>query len=257
MDDLAIAYSLHASDGTILAERLGSEPFYAASTIKLAVMLAAAIEIDNGRASLGEQLVCRRLFDSGVQGARPFRLDGDRCDPEFPADGELVSIANLIDVMISRSSNEATNLLVDRIGLDAVSKSIAACGLRHTTMERRIGDVTADELGMTNTVSAHDLAAIMRTIVTGRLTSPDTSSIMLDALAGQRYRRITAAFPDSVPFGSKSGEIPGVVHDVAFVGDPESDRVLYLAVCTRGYEEAEGIEVIAALAESLLAAVRP
>jgi beta-lactamase class A len=257
VDDLTIAYSLHAADGTILAERLGTEPFYAASTIKLAVMLAVAIEIDHGRATLDELLACRRSFDSGVAGGRPFRLGGDRQDSEFPEDGELASVADLLGMMISRSSNEATNLLIDRIGLNSVSRAIALCGLQHTALERRIGDWSAEELGMTNTVSARDLATIMRAIVTGRFTSLSTTAVMRDALVGQRYRRITTTLPDSVPSGPKSGEISGVVHDVAFVGDPVSDRVLYLAVCTRGYDEAAGIEVIAALAESLLTAARP
>jgi beta-lactamase class A len=256
--DLAIAYSLHDADGAALAERHGTEPFYAASTIKLVVMLATAIAIDRERASLGEQLACRRSFDSGVPGARPFRLDADRQDPEFPEDGRLVSIGELIRMMIGRSSNEATNLLVDRIGLAAISETIAVCGLQQTTMERRIGDLAADDRGMTNTVSTRDLAMVMRSIVTGRFTGPDTTAVMRGALAEQRHRRITTVLPDSMSYGSKSGEVPGFVHDVAFVGDPESDRVLYLAVCTRGFDEAHGVEIIAAVAESLLLpGVRP
>jgi beta-lactamase class A len=256
LTDPAIAYSLHSADGAVLAERLGTEPFYAASTIKLVVMLAAAIEIDHGRAGLGEQLACRRLFDSGVPGARPFRLDADRQDPEFPEDGQTLSIAELIRLMIGRSSNEATNILVDRIGLDAISEVIALCGLKQTRMERRIGDLAADDRGMTNCVSTRDLALVMRSIVAGRFTGPGTTAVMRGALAEQRHRRITTVLPDSMAYGSKSGEVPGFVHDVAFVGHPE-DRVLYLAVCTRGFDEAHGVEVIAAVAESLLAGVRP
>jgi beta-lactamase class A len=254
---IAIAYSLRGADGAVLAERHGTESFYAASTIKLVVMLAAAIEIDRGRAGLGEQLACRHSFASGVPDAPPFGLDTDRQDPEFPEDGQLVSIAELIRMMIGRSSNEATNLLVDRIGLDAISETIAICELQQTTMERRIGDLAADDRGMTNTVSARDLAMVMRCIVGGHFTGQSTTAMMRGALAEQRNRRITTVLPDSMPFGSKSGEVPGIVHDVAFIGDPESGQVLYLAVCTRGLDEARGADVIAALAESLVGDVRP
>ena len=52
--------------------------------------------------------------------------------------------------------------------------------------------------------------------------------------------------PEGVPYGSKSGWVDGIRHDVAFVGGPGPDA-LVVAVCTRGYDEPEAEETLQAL----------
>nr|MBA3801050.1 serine hydrolase [Geodermatophilaceae bacterium] len=79
------------------------------------------------------------------------------------------------------------------------------------------------------------------------------TSWMSAMLGRQHDRLLTAHVPDGVPFGSKSGEVDGIRHDVAFVGEPGPDA-LVVAVCTRGYEVAgaeEALRTIGSLAFSL------
>jgi beta-lactamase class A len=105
-------------------------------------------------------------------------------------------------------------------------------------------------------VSAHELATIMRCIAAGELTTPRSTEFMRGLLTRQQHVRIGSAVPAGITWGSKSGDVPGIEHDVAFIGDPShaGTPVRYLAVCTRGYQPDQGREVIVSTASALLTA---
>ncbi|HWU46403.1 MAG TPA: serine hydrolase [Humibacter sp.] len=247
MDQPMIAFSLLDGAGRPIAERASTQSFYAASTIKLAVMLAAALEVDAGRLRLEQTLRCRHSFPSSIAGAPHFTVPLDDRDSEFPPDDAEATVAELIEMMITRSSNEATNLLVGRVGLRRVQAAIARCCTAETTMRRLIGDAEAADAGLTNTVTAADLALLMHSIATGRITGARTTEFMRGTLGRQRHVRIAAELPPGTDWGSKAGNVDGVEHDVAFIGHPGSSSARYLAVCARGYDEEQGREAIRAL----------
>ena len=122
-------------------------------------------------------------------------------------------------------------------------------GDRDITRERSI-DHAADERARPAADDATDLAAIMRVIVEGELTSAGSTDWMCRVLETQEHPRIGSIVAPGVPWGSKSGDVPGVEHDVAFVGQPGSRR--FVAVCTRGFEPEQGREVIRGVADALL-----
>ncbi|MGN6128581.1 MAG: serine hydrolase [Humibacter sp.] len=241
-----VAYALTDEQGRVLASRNARAVFYAASTVKLGVMHAAVIASERGELSLDDQLECRREFKC----AGAFRLVPDDSDPLFPGDGERATIRDLASMMIVRSSNEATNVLFDRLGPQRIAEAFRLCGAGATRMERRIGDSRAEGAGLTNETTPADLVAIMRRIVGSGMTTRTNAEWMRDVLERQEHPRIGSVVPDGVPWGSKAGDVPGIEHDVAFVGPAGSRR--YLAVCTRGFEPEQGREVIRAVAEALL-----
>jgi beta-lactamase class A len=252
-----VAYALHDENGRPIAERNGTTVFYAASTIKLAVMLAVMRAVDAGGLELEQTLECPARFASDPRfvndaGAPDFALEPEDADPLYPPDGRM-SVAELVGAMISRSSNEATNVLVDRVGLAAVADVLRRCGASETRMERKIGDVAAARGGLTNEISARDASTIMRCIVTGELTAAPSTAFMRRVLSAQQLVRIASVIPSGTVWGSKSGDVPGIEHDVAFIGDPDGHAsVRYLAICTRGYQPEQGREVIASVAAALL-----
>lgn len=251
-----VAYALADREGRMLATRDARTVFYAASTVKLGVMLAAVLAAERGELSLDDTLECRHEFafdptlEPGSRDGETFVLDPDDRDPEFPADGARASIADLVTMMIRRSSNEATNVLFDRLGASAIAGAFRLCGATSTRMQRRIGEARAVRAGLTNETTAEDLVRVMAGIVGGRMTTQRSGDWMREVLAGQEHPRIGSVVPAGTPWGSKSGDVPGVEHDVAFVGEPRSRRLL--AVCTRGFEPEQGREVIRAVAQALL-----
>ena len=277
-----IAWALIDADGSVLAEHESARPFYAASTIKLHVLLAALRAVDAGDVELDATIPATRTF-GGVDGAE-FTLAGDHLDPTHPADGTAIPVRELL--VIDRSSNEATNAVIDLVGLDAVEAVIEELGLRATRVERRIGDASALARGLTNETCAADLAETMRRIVRreagvpagpcskaglvaggpkppgGRqaparepgsgLLSPASTGLALDALRAQQMRVILDVLPEGLDAGSKSGEVDGFRHDVAFIGDPRSADLRCLAVMTSGIALAAADNAIRRTARELL-----
>lgn len=86
----------------------------------------------------------------------------------------------------------------------------------------------------------------MGAVVSGRLAGPQWSGWMADMLSRQQYAVIGAQVPNGVRWGSKSGWMDGIQHDVAFVGEPGPDALI-VSVCTRGFTEEDGKETVAAL----------
>lgn len=235
-EEIAVSHCLLDAHGAVLDAHLAERPFYAASTIKLHVLLAALRETGEGRLDLSASVPATRTF-TGVDGA-PFTLGGDHLDATHPAEGAPLAVRELLRRMIDRSSNEATDHVVELVGLDAVAATITGLGLRATRVQRLIGDAAALGAGATNETSAADLAVTMRAAVTtGGLTPPlPASSLELarSALAAQQIPVIGGALREGVPWGSKSGWVEGYRHDVAFVGDPDGAELRVLAVMTAG-----------------------
>ncbi|MFI8597621.1 serine hydrolase [Rothia koreensis] len=250
----SVSFSWCDQVGRRLASHQPETVYYAASTIKLGIALAVGRAVAAGDLSLRSVYGATRSFE-GASGER-FCLTGDHLDPEFPADGTDLSVADLCRLMISRSSNEATNILLGAVGIDAVAQVFADLRLGSTRVERLIGDPAAQDEGLTNETTAGDLTKLMRATVTGDLgpgrdVPRDVVSLFVEALEAQTIPPIGRSLASGIRWGSKSGEVPGYRHDVAFIGDPGSEDCRYLAVCTQGYEENAADEVIAGLVAAL------
>ncbi|MGP9747190.1 serine hydrolase [Brachybacterium sp. AOP29-B2-41] len=255
---IAVTHTLLDAGGRVLSSDGPDRPCYAASTIKLHVLLAALRAGAEGVTDLDATVPAVRTF-TGVDDA-PFTLGGDHLDPTHPAQGAPIAVRELLRRMIDRSSNEARNQVAELIGLPAVRAMIAALGLSSTRMERLIGDGAALAQGLTNETSAADLAQTMWATVRGGATFgpavPEFAAADLafarQALRAQQIPVIGTVLREGVEWGSKSGWVDGFRHDVAYVGDPDSENLRILAVMTAGLPPQEADQRITALARGLL-----
>ncbi len=241
-----IAFCVRRAAGQVLAERLADEQFYAASTVKLAVLVAVARALEAGTVTLETPLTSTDTFRSEAPGAPDFRIDPDDVDEGMPAPGTPMPLADVVERMVVVSSNEATNMVVELLGRDVVNAALADAGATSSTFGRKYSDLAAAALGGSHRTTAGDLAALMSAVVTGALAGPQWTAWMTAMLGRQQDRQLTAHVPDGVPFGSKSGWVDGIRHDVAFVGEPGPDA-LVVAVCTRGYEAPDAEEALRAI----------
>jgi len=241
-----VGFQVRRAGGEVLASRDADADFYAASTVKLAVLAAAARALDAGELSLEQEVASTDTFRSQVPGAPDYRIEPDDLDPGMPPPGTLMPVGLVIERMVVVSSNEATNMVIDLVGLDACNRALGDAGAAASVVGRRYSDLAAEARGDSHRTTAADLAALMSAVVTGRLAGPERTAWMLDLLGRQTDRQLTAAVPDDVPHGSKSGWVDGIRHDVAFVGEPGPDA-LVVAVCTRGYDEPQAEETLKAL----------
>ncbi|AJT42699.1 serine hydrolase [Psychromicrobium lacuslunae] len=251
-----LAYCLTTLDGEVLAERNATTKFYSASTIKLAVLVAAITAVEAGELSLDQGLVSRHTFSSQVGGS--FSFEPEEYDAGMAAEGLSMSLAEVLGRMISVSSNEATNMVVELLGFPAVMAALRRCGAEDSKMERLIGDIAALEQGLSHEVTARDLCKILQAIVTGKVANATHTELMLGWLRAQQFPLIgreLAALDSDADWGSKSGWVTGIQHDVAFVlpAAAAPGEGYLLAVCTRAYAEADATETIQTLSRALLA----
>ena len=193
--------------------------FHAASTIKVPVLLAVYGAIQQGRFEAGSPVHVRNRFVGMVDG-RPFRVAEERdANAEVHrAVGRMLTVHELAEHMIVTSSNLATNLLLDLVGIDAARAALSRLHLGGIDLQRGVEDVAAWEAGLNNRVTAAGLCDAMRLIEEGKAISPEASRAMLDILHQQRFRSgIPAGLPEDARVAHKTGEISTVAHDAGIV----------------------------------------
>jgi beta-lactamase class A len=215
----AVAVAVHDFEHQTMWSLNGDRWFHAASTIKVPVLLAVFDAIEQGRFEPFSRLHVRNRFTSAVGGA-PFRVAADRDANAtvHAARGTMMTVHELAEHMIVTSSNLATNLLLDLVGLDAARDTLARLGLDGIDLRRGVEDETAWEAGVNNRATAHGLRHALRVIEEGTAISTSASAAMLDILHEQRFRKgIPADLPDDVRVANKTGEMSQVAHDAGIV----------------------------------------
>jgi beta-lactamase class A len=214
----------------------GDEVFHAASTIKVPMLLGVFGAAHKGRLPLNGRVHVRNRFLSVADG-EPFRVDSGR-DANSVVHrhlGKTMRVRELARHMIVTSSNLATNLLVEVVGLDEMRAAVRELGIEGITLERGVEDERAFEQGINNMVTANGLVDVLRHIEEGTAFSVMASARMLEILHDQEFRSgIPAGVPDDARVANKTGEISTVAHDAAIVYLP--DRKPYVLVVLTQWE---------------------
>jgi beta-lactamase class A len=208
---------------------------HAASTMKVPVMLELYRRASAGGFSLDQSLMVVNHFASALDGS-PYRLDpaDDGDSTLYKEEGNRVPIRRLIHLMITRSSNLATNILISLAGPDQVNATLRSLGANRTNVRRGVQDIKAFDAGMINTTTARDLATILAAIETGRAADAGATREMRDHLLADEFNeRIPAGLPRGTRVAHKTGDITAVAHDAAIVYPPGRNPYV-LVVMTRG-----------------------
>lgn len=211
------------------------EGFHAASTMKVPVMIELYRRIDAGALALDQGILLVNQFGSIVDGSA-YSLDaGDDSDSSaYRLVGSRVPVRELIDRMITRSSNLATNALIELVGATNANATAHMLGARDIRVLRGVEDDKAFRAGLNNTTTARDLAVLLEAIETGRAASGQSCDRMRDIMLGQEFNtEIPAGLPPGTKVAHKTGWITGVLHDAAIVYPP-GRRPYVLVVLTRG-----------------------
>ncbi|GAA2746150.1 serine hydrolase [Terrabacter aerolatus] len=249
-------------DGRPRYEHAARAPHYAASTMKLPLVIAAFRRVARGELDLSAPVTVTGRFAS-VHDGSPFGLDeSDDQDPQtWAAVGGTRTLGELAEQAITHSSNIATNLLVDVVGLTEVADVLRLVGCSPATVVGRgIEDAVARRAGVTNTVTAADLGLVMAAV--GRRDPALGGEAVLgpvEALLSRQVHvdQVPAGLPAGTPTASKSGWIPGVSHDVALVRPP-GEAPFVLAVCTTvDLDETEAATLVAGIARDVWRAEHP
>ncbi len=196
----------------------GDTPFHAASTIKLPVLLGVFDAVERGELTAEARVHVRNRFVSVANG-RLYRVDSgrDAGGEVHERIGRTMRVTELARHMIVSSSNLATNLLVDLVGIDALRQTVRRLALEGVELRRGVEDDAAFEAGINNVVTAGGLVRTLRAIEE-RALSESSSVAMLGILHDQQFRSgIPAGVPDSARVANKTGEISTAAHDAGLV----------------------------------------
>ncbi len=228
-----VSVVLSDMQGLRLVDLNGDAVHYAASTMKLPLLVAAYLSTERGEVDLDAVVpVCNR-FRSAVGGEYAVRQEDDQDDETWARLARTAPLRWLAEHATVRSGNLATNVLREQLPRGSVQEVLRRAGCSDATrLPCGIGDVAAAAAGVRNLVTAADLARVMAGIGARRLAAQRTCRAVESVLAGQRHREmVPAGLPAGVPTASKSGWVDGVRHDVALVRPP-ADPPYVLAVCT-------------------------
>jgi beta-lactamase class A len=197
----------------------GDEWFHAASTIKVPVLLGVFDAVEQGRMQPHSRIHVRNRFLSVVDGT-PYQVQSERDANGVVHDaiGKMLTVQELAWHMITTSSNLATNLLLDIVGLESIQQTLERLMLDGIDLQRGVEDEKAWEAGLNNRVTANGLLGALRAIEEKRAISEVASEQMLAILNGQEFKRgIPAGLPDGARVAHKTGEMSTVAHDAGIV----------------------------------------
>lgn len=214
--------------------------FHAASTIKVAILLAICKAIDDGQVRADHTLHVRNRFLSAVD-RTPFRLDAesDGYPQLYRLIGRTAKISDLMEWMIVSSSNLATNLLLDYITPEYIVSVLRDAGISGVDLKRGVADTRAHDRNLNNETTAQgllDLFAALR----GDFLSKANRDVAINILLQQRFNSmIPAPLPAHASVAHKTGEISTACHDAGIVYLPEREPYI-LAVLTEITPETNG-----------------
>ena len=181
-------------------------PLVAASVIKIPILVEAFRQAREGTVSMDEEFSIRPEQKMPSCGALTYLHDGLR-----------VTLRDLCVLMIILSDNTATNILIDRLGMENVNQTLRRLGLAKTTLRRKLFDGEAAARGIENTITAAEMGLLLEKMFRGECVSPEADREMLGILKDQRLNGKMPFFLHEMEIAHKTGEDDGITHDVGIV----------------------------------------
>lgn len=197
--------------------------FPSASLVKLAIMAACFQFESEGKISFNDYFCLKskhKVRGSGVL--------------KYAPSGKKFSIAELIELMITKSDNTATNMLTEILGFDYLNNCFREMGLLNTNFSRNVMDIRKYYRGIENYTTSSDIARLLEKMYHRQLVSPEASEKMIQLLKRQEIRdRLPRYLPANIEIAHKTGLFDNVCHDAGIVFSWQGDFLISVLVSDR------------------------
>ncbi len=180
--------------------------FPQASAIKIPILMEVYKQAAEGEFKLSDSLPVTKQQQVGGSGVLKELGDGT----------SHLSIRDLAVLMILVSDNTATNILIDLVGMENISQTMASLGLAQTKVQRRMMDIAARARGDENLSTPAEAARIMEILYRGEFLDRAACDDILDILKKTKPEG-GYALPRYPDVAFKTGGIPGVATEWAIV----------------------------------------
>ncbi len=181
--------------------------FPQASSIKIPVLVELYRQAQAGSVRLDERVEVKKSLVAGGSGVLQNFGDGT----------SSLSLRDLAVLMIVLSDNTATNVLIDRVGMEKVNGMLAQYGLRRTRLQRRMLDVAAQEAGRENLSTPLEMAGMLGLLHDGKILNAEHTAAVMEILSYPKNTPLRRGLPGGVRLANKPGGLGGVSCDSGIV----------------------------------------
>ncbi|HYL86929.1 MAG TPA: serine hydrolase [Candidatus Angelobacter sp.] len=128
-----------------------------------------------------------------------------------------LTMRDVASLMISVSDNSATNVIIDRIGMENVNALLDSLGLTHMRLRRKMMDVKAAEEGRENISSPREMVMLLEALYRGKVLSKPMTEDFFTMLSVHKESYIPRELPEDLRVANKPGELEGVRNDSGIV----------------------------------------
>jgi beta-lactamase class A len=189
------------------------EVFPQASSIKIAVLAELYHQAEQSAAGASGKAT---LTDSYVVRASDLVPDSSIMGGLTPGVTTLTN-RDLATIMVAVSDNSATNVLIDRVGMDNVVSLMQRMGLQHTQLRRKMMDLKAAAEGRENISTPREMMQLLEHLYRGKVIEPALLEDFFNVLATPKQSWIPADLPEGLRIANKPGELEGVRNDSGIV----------------------------------------
>lgn len=181
--------------------------FPQASSIKIPLLIELMRQAQSGKLNLNDRVEIHRAGLVGGSGVLQFLSDG----------GSAISLHDLAVLMVVLSDNSATNLLIDRVGMDNVNTMLDGLGLRQTRLARKMIDIDAERADRENHSTPRQMGTLVEMLNEGKLLDSVHTRMALEILEYPKESPIRAGVPEGVMVAEKPGSLNGAQCDSGIV----------------------------------------
>jgi beta-lactamase class A len=185
-------YLLHAND-----------VYPQASSIKICVLAELYRQAQQGKL---------KLTDMYTVNAADLVQDSDIMGGLTPGVTQI-TLRDLATMMVAVSDNSATNVLIDRVGMDNVNTFLSSQGLRDTRLRRKMMDLRAAGEGRENVSTPNEMAKLLQALYQGKILNQEMTDDFFKVLATHKDSWIPRNLPDDLKIADKPGALEGVRND--------------------------------------------
>ncbi|MGH9817207.1 MAG: serine hydrolase [Candidatus Acidiferrales bacterium] len=181
--------------------------FPQASSIKTPVLIELYRQAQTGTLKLEERVEVKKSLAAGGSGVLQNFGDGTAS----------LALRDLAVLMIVLSDNTATNILIDRVGMEKVNGMLAHYGLRRTRLQRRMLDTEAQQAGRENLSTPLEMAGLLGLLHEGKILNAENTAAVMEILSYSKGGPLRRGVPGSVRLANKPGGLAGVSCDSGIV----------------------------------------
>ena len=200
----------------------GDKKVLSASMIKLLILAELMKKIFENKFSLSDTVMMANFM----------KIGGDGVLKELNT-GHHFTLKELATLMIIVSDNQATNILIDFLGMENINQLGKELDLKETFLGRKMMDAEARKKGYDNYTCADDISLLLKLIYQEKLINKEASQLILDILLRQQQgERLQRYLPSDIKIAHKCGDLDNLENDggIIWLGD----RAYILVVLTNG-----------------------